>query len=199
MPRLCRASAGVGILPGPRYHTPHAADWVVGHLFGNAPSVSIKELKKNGFPLDKVISLVWGAGEEDMKTAGGTRQGYLGMQFAGVGRDFPVIQDIIKMYQAENQEVPEYVGWVYYNRGVLIAALMVEGIRLAIEREGLPVTGEKVKKGFESIKDFTLGGFLPPLTVVREDHEGGGWVRIYQTKASSCRSPTGSAATASRA
>lgn len=110
------------------------ADWVVGHLFGNAPSVSIRELKKNGFPLDKVLSLVWGAGEEDMKTAGwDTAQGYLGMQFAGVGRDFPVIQDIIKMYQAENQEVPEYVGWVYYNRGVLVAALMTEAIRLAIE------------------------------------------------------------------
>jgi branched-chain amino acid transport system substrate-binding protein len=158
------------------------ADWVVGHLFGNAPSVSIKELKKNGFPLDKVVSLVWGAGEEDMRTAGwDTAQGYLGMQFAGVGRDFPVIQDIIKMYQAENQEVPEYVGWVYYNRGVLTAALMVEGIRLAIEHEGLPVTGEKVKKGFERIKDFTLGGF-PPLTVTADDHEGGGWVRLYQTK-----------------
>jgi branched-chain amino acid transport system substrate-binding protein len=158
------------------------ADWVVGHLFGQAPSVSIKEFKKNGFPLDKVISLVWGAGEEDMKAAGwDTAQGYLGMQFAGVGRDFPVIQDIIKMYQAENQEVPEYVGWVYYNRGVLNAALMVEGIRIAIEHEGLPITGEKVKKGFERIKDFTLGGF-PPLTVTPEDHEGGGWVRVYQTK-----------------
>src|SRR5215510_2353571 len=158
------------------------ADWVVGHLAGNAPSVSIKEFKKNGFPLDKVLSLVWGVGEEDMKVAGwDTAQGYLGMQFAGVGRDFPVIQNIIKMYQAENQEVPEYVGWVYYNRGVLVAALMVEGIRLAIEHEGLPVTGEKVKKGFESIKDFTLGGF-PPLTVTPEDHEGGGWVQLYQTK-----------------
>jgi len=106
--------------------------------------VSIKELKKNGFPLDKVVSLVWGAGEEDMKTAGwDTAQGYLGMQFAGVAGTFPVIQDIIKMYQAENQEVPEYVGWVYYNRGVLVAALMVEAVRLAIEQEGLPVTGEE--------------------------------------------------------
>jgi branched-chain amino acid transport system substrate-binding protein len=158
-------------------------EWVITHLFGKAPSVSIKEFKKNGFPLDKVISLVWGAGEEDMQVAGwDTAQGYLGMQFAGVGRDFPVIQDIIKMYQAENQEVPEYVGWVYYNRGVLIGALMVEGIRLAIEHEGLPVTGEKVQKGFERLRDFTLGGFLPPLTVTRDDHEGGGWVRFYQTK-----------------
>jgi branched-chain amino acid transport system substrate-binding protein len=158
-------------------------DWVVTHLFGKAPSVSIKELKKNGFPLDKVISLVWGAGEEDMQVAGwDTAQGYLGMQFAGVGRDFPVIQDIIKMYQEENQEVPEYVGRVYYNRGVLTAALIVEGSRLAIEHEGLPLTGEKLHKGFERIKDFTLGGFLPPLTVDRDDHEGGGWVRFYQTK-----------------
>jgi branched-chain amino acid transport system substrate-binding protein len=159
------------------------ADWVVGHLFGQAPSVSIKELKKNGFPLDKVVSLVWGAGEEDMNAAGwDVAQGYLGMQFAGVGRDFPVIQDIMKMYKDEGQGVPEHVGWVYYNRGVLVAALMAESIRLALEQEGLPVTGEKVKRGFERIKDFTLGGFLPPLTVTSQDHEGGGWVRLYQTK-----------------
>src|SRR5262249_15841599 len=88
---------------------------------------------------------------------------------------------IIKMYQVENQEVPEYVGWVYHNRGVLIAALMAEGIRLAIEQEGLPVTGEKVKKGFERIKDFTLGGF-PLLTFTSEDHDAVRWLQIYQTK-----------------
>lgn len=159
------------------------AEWIVTHLFGNAPAVSIKEFKKNGVALDKVVSLVWGAGEEDMKAAGWeVAQGYLGMQFAGVGRDFPVIQDILKMYKDEGQEPPEHVGWVYYNRGVLIAALMTEAIRLAIEHDGLPVTGEKVKKGLERIKDFTLGGFLPPLTVTPQDHEGGGWVRLYQTK-----------------
>ena len=42
--------------------------------------------------------------------------------------------------------------------------------------------GEQVKKGFESIKDFTLGGIVPPLNVTPEDHEGGGWVQIYQVK-----------------
>ncbi len=158
------------------------ADWVVGHLFGNAPAVSIREFKKHGFPLHRVVSLFAGAGEEDMKVAGwDTAQGYLGIHLTGVGRDFPVFQDILSMYQAENQEVPEYVGGVYYNFGVLAAALMVEGIRLAIEQEGPPVTGEKVKKGYEHMKDFTLGGFLPSLTVTPENHEGGGWVRIYQT------------------
>ncbi len=150
--------------------------------FGNAPAVSIREFKKHGFPLHRVVSLFAGAGEEDMKVAGwDTAQGYLGIHLTGVGRDFPVFQDILSMYQAENQEVPEYVGGVYYNFGVLAAALMVEGIRLAIEQEGPPVTGEKVKKGYEHMKDFTLGGFLPSLTVTPENHEGGGWVRIYQT------------------
>ncbi|MFQ5897805.1 MAG: ABC transporter substrate-binding protein [Candidatus Methylomirabilia bacterium] len=159
------------------------AKWVVSHLFGKSPSISIKEFKKNGYPLDHVISFVWGAGEHDMIAAGwDTAQGYLGMQFASVGRNYPVIREIIKMYKDEGKEVPATVGSVYYNRGVLIAAFMVEAVRLAVQNEGLPVTGEKVKRGYESIKDFSLGGFLPPLTVTVADHEGGGWVQLYQTK-----------------
>lgn len=157
------------------------ADWVITHIFGKGPSVSIKELKKNGFPLDRVISFVWGSGEADMVAAGwDTAQGYLGMQFASVGRNFPVIQDVIK--HVYDGKAPEIVGSVYYNRGVLIGALAVEAIRLAIEHEGMPLTGEKVRKGYERIKDFSLGGLLPPMTVTVDDHEGGGWVRLYQTK-----------------
>jgi len=63
-----------------------------------------------------------------------------------------------------------------------MAALMVEGIRLAMEQDGLPVTRAMVKQGYERIKEFTLGGLLPALTLTPEDHEGGGWVRLYQTK-----------------
>ena len=32
------------------------------------------------------------------------------------------------------------------------------------------------------IKDFTLGGLLPPMQVTANDHEGGGWVQIFQVK-----------------
>jgi branched-chain amino acid transport system substrate-binding protein len=159
------------------------ADFVVSHLFGKSPAISIKEFKKNGYPLEKIISLVWGAGETDMEAAGwDTAEGYLGLHFAGVGRDFKAIQEIIQMYKDEGKEVPEFVGWAYYNRGVFIASILVEGVRLAIEHFGLPVTGEKVKMGYERIKDYTLGGFLPPLTVTEKDHEGGGWVQVYQAK-----------------
>ena len=36
-------------------------DFIITHLFGRAPSVSIKELKGKGFPLSKVVAFVWGA------------------------------------------------------------------------------------------------------------------------------------------
>jgi branched-chain amino acid transport system substrate-binding protein len=163
----------------------YRADWVITHFFGRSPSVSIKELSKVGFAMDRVISLVWGAAETDLDAAGWQNgQGYYGLEFAGVGQEFPVIQDIMKMYKDEGKAPPDALmkSSVYYNRGVFNAALTVEAIRLALEKFGEPVTGEKVKNGFESIKEFTLGGLVPPMEVTENDHEGGGWVRVYQVK-----------------
>ena len=45
--------------------------------------------------------------------------------------------------------------------------------------------GEDVKKGFESISGFSLGGLVPPLKITPQDHEGGGWVKVYQVKGGS--------------
>ncbi len=72
---------------------------------------------------------------------------------------------------------------VYYNRGLLAAALHVEAIRNAIKaKNGGQPTGEDVKKGFEAITDFSLGGLVPPMKFSAADHEGGGWVQIFQVK-----------------
>lgn len=159
------------------------ADWVIGSLFGNPPAVSIKEFKRAGFPLNRVLSFVYGAGEADVEAAGwDIAQGYLGMQFAAVGRNFPVIEELVKMYRDDGKQVPKHVGSVYYNRGVLNAALVVEGIRLAIQNHGMPLTGDKVRKGYESIRNFDLQGFVSPLTITPKDHEGGGYVRLFQVR-----------------
>ena len=159
------------------------ADWVIGSLFGNSAPVFIKELKSAGFPLTRVISFVYGAGDADVEAAGwDIAQGYLGLQYAAVGRNFPIIQEIIKMYRDEGKEAPRYLGSVYYNRGVLLGATIVEAIRLAIQNDGLPLTGDKVRRGYEAIKNFDLQGFGPPLTLTPKDHEGGGYVRLYQVK-----------------
>src|ERR1700737_4954057 len=61
-------------------------DFVIDHLFGRSPSVAIKEFKRNGFPLSKVLALVWASGEHDIMGAGGwaVAEGYYTMSFAGV-------------------------------------------------------------------------------------------------------------------
>jgi branched-chain amino acid transport system substrate-binding protein len=161
-------------------------DFVIAHLFGRAPSVSIKEFKGKGFPLSKVVSLVWGSSEADIQAGGGyeVAEGYHTMQFAGVGQDFQVIKDINAMYQAQGKSPPkEQAISVYYNRGLMQAALHVEAIRNAIKAKGgAKPTSEDVKNGMEAVKDFTLGGMVPPITVTPEDHEGGGWVQVWTVK-----------------
>lgn len=161
-------------------------DFVISHLFGRAPAVSMRDLKRNGFPLSKVVGLVWASSEADIIAAGGMAavEGYYTMQFAGVGPDYPVLNEIRAMYAKENKPVPAVMAsTVYYNRGILNTALHVEAVRLAVEAKGgAAPTGEEVKKGFERIKNFTLGGLVPPLELTPTDHEGGGWVQVFQVK-----------------
>jgi branched-chain amino acid transport system substrate-binding protein len=162
------------------------ADFVIAHLFGGAPSVSIKEFKRVGYPLRKVVSFVWGAAEANIDGAGGfaVAEGYYCMQFAGVGTDYPVLNEIRDMYKKQGKEPPkEMASTVFYNRGVLIAALHVEAIRNALKaKPDGKITGADTKAGFEKISNFTLGGLVPPLKVTATDHEGGGLVQIWQVK-----------------
>ena len=159
-------------------------DFVINHLFGRSPSVAIKEYKRAGYPLSKVIGLVWASAEADILAAGGWQvaEGYHTLQFAGAGDDYPVRQEIKAMYKAQGKEPPKTMDdTVVYNRGLLIGAVHVEAVGNALKANGgKQPTGEDIKKGFEQIHDFTLGGLFPPLKITQTDHEGGGWVQIFQ-------------------
>jgi branched-chain amino acid transport system substrate-binding protein len=166
-----------------RYHP----DFVIAHLFGKAPALAIKGFKENGFPLSKVVGLVWAGSEADIQAAGGfgMAQGYHAIEFAGAGDNYPVRQQIKAMYQKDGKTPTKFMdeNTVYYNRGLLQAAVIVEGLRNALKANGgAQPTGADLKKGFEQIHDFTLGGLVPPLAITPTDHEGGGWVRVFQVK-----------------
>jgi branched-chain amino acid transport system substrate-binding protein len=162
----------------------YKADWVITHLFGRAPGVSIKEFARVGFPRNRIISFVWGSAESDLQVAGVEEaEGYYGLQFAGVGDNYPVIREIKQMYKDEGKDPPKAMEIsVYYNRGVLIAAVHARAVQLAVQKKGPNITSLDVRDAFESIKDFSLGGLLPPLNFSHNDHEGGGWVQVYQVR-----------------
>lgn len=164
-------------------------DWVITHLFGRSPSVSITTLRGAGYPLDRVVSLVWGFAENDIEAAGGygAAEGYRGLQFAGVG-ETSTVTEIREMYEARGEDPPEAIdSTVYYNRGVYTAALMVKGIELALEQGADPVDGAAVKEALESFEDTVIGDedLGPPLTTGPRDHEGGGFTRVYQVQGDS--------------
>jgi branched-chain amino acid transport system substrate-binding protein len=161
-------------------------DFVIAHLFGRSPSLAIKEFKRTGYPLSKVMGLVWASAEHDILAAGGwsVAEGYHTLTFAGIGDDYPVRPEIKAMYKAQGRDLPNAMeDTVMYNRGILWAALHVEATRNALKSTGgKQPSGEDVKRGFEAIRDFTLGGLVPPLEVTAGDHEGGGWVQVFQAK-----------------
>jgi len=165
----------------------YRADFVISHLFGRSPSVSLKEMKRAGYPLSKMIGFVWASSEADIEAAGGwaVAEGYYTIQFAGVGTEYPVLKEIAAMYKAQGKESPkEMRSSVLYNRGLMTAALHVEAARRAIKAKGgQMINGEDMKKAFETMSDYKgLADLAPPLEITPTDHEGGGWVQIFQVK-----------------
>jgi len=162
-------------------------DFIIAHLFGRSPSSAIKALKGAGYPLSKVVGLVWASSEADIQAAGGfgVAEGYHAMQFAGAGDDYPVRQQIKEMYKKAGKEPIKLMdeNTVYYNRGLLQAAVHVEAIRNALKANGgKQPTGDDIKKGLESIRGFSMDGLVPPLEITATDHEGGGWVQVFDVK-----------------
>ena len=122
----------------------------------------------------------------DIAAAGGwsNAQGYNVISFAGVGSDYQVLDDIKAMYKANGEEPPKEMAFTtYYNRGVFQAAVHLKAIEIAVKAKGsADINGTDVRDGLRSIQDFSLGGMLPPLQMSAKDHEGGGFVRVFQVK-----------------
>src|SRR3981189_195278 len=114
----------------------HRPDFVIDHLFGRSPSVAIKEYKRAGFPLSKVMGLVWASAEADIEAAGGwaVAEGYHTLQFAGAGDGEPIRREIRGVYKARGKDLPKGMDdAVIYNRALLNAAIHVEAIRNALK------------------------------------------------------------------
>jgi branched-chain amino acid transport system substrate-binding protein len=166
------------------------ADWVINRNWGVSCTVPLKEAARLNFPRDRILGVWWCGSEEDVLPAGQAAKGYYTTAFHGVGRDYPIIQDIIdKVYGSMKGHISfTRVGSVYYNRGVVTAILNEEAIRTAHKKFGVKVlTGEEFRWGMENlnvtkarIKEIGAEGLMQPMKNSCSDHEGGGQVFIQQ-------------------
>ena len=156
-------------------------DWVIFWGAGVGQTVALSEAIRNGLPLDHMSSSVW-LSESDMDVVGReAAKGVLKFEVAAGGRQPKIIGDILSEVVAKGKGAgPDAkVGTSYYNIGVMMAALMVEGVRKAFElNPDGPISGPWLNEGLRSIKDFSAEGLIPAVTVTKEDHQGGGRGRI---------------------
>ncbi len=161
-----------------RYRPDHVILWGAG---GGQP-VSIREAIRNGIPVENVLSVVWLA-ETDVDVVGRDRAtGVKRFEAVATGRDYPIIQDILdEVYaQGDGAGPEERVGTTYYNIGVATMAVAVEGMRIAMDEFGPPMTGDKLRQGMERIEEFDAQGMMPPVSFSEQDHQGGGFGRVSQ-------------------
>lgn len=158
-------------------------DFVIGHFFGAIPALSLKALQQVGFNPERYYSFVWGAGDGDYAAAGTAAESTYGLQFTALPVDKPEVFVKMQEWHAKNGKTldPTKLGdQVYYIRGVYNASLMFEAVRLSGDKDKL--TGEDIKKGAESMKEFKVGGLAAGVTFSSTDHGGSRKVRLYQFK-----------------
>lgn len=157
-----------------------APDWIVSWSLSNMHVIASREMKRNGIALDKYIAVNW-MNEVDINNIGAEAVKGIkrGTNVAG-GSNHPLMQEIIReLYdKGKGNGDRKNLDDVYYNTGIAIWSIAVEGARLAIKKNGWPLTPEKIKDGLESIKDYDANGMMAPVTVTAQDHGGGGKTRI---------------------
>lgn len=156
----------------------HVLIWGAG---GGQP-VSVREAIRNGISPEDIYSVVWLAETDAENVGADTMTGVKRFEATASGTDNPILQRILEKVIEPGLGAgdAENVGTTYYNIGVAAMAVSVEGARLALEAEGAPLTGPKLKAGFEMISDFDAEGLMPPITITESDHQGGGAGRVAQ-------------------
>lgn len=180
----------LGLFPNPLPGRDQAAVWtqirrfapdhVISWNLSAMHVVAAKEMKRNGIPMDKLITVNW-LNEVDLKNIGLAEAKGLkrGTNVVG-GKDHAVMQQIMKELYANGKGNGDAKNLddIYYNTGLAMYSVMFEGVRQAIRKDGWPLTPKKIKDGLESLRNFDANGLLAPVTVTAHDHGGGGKTRI---------------------
>ncbi len=155
-------------------------DWMITWNLSAMHVVAAREMKRNGIPMSKLISVNW-FNEVDIANIGAAEAKGVkrGTNVAG-GQDHALIKQIVaELYEkGKGNGDRKNLQDVYYNTGLAMYSVAFEGVRNAIKKGGVPLDPAKIKTGLESLSNFDANGLLAPVTVTAQDHGGGGKTRI---------------------
>jgi branched-chain amino acid transport system substrate-binding protein len=163
-------------------------DYVMMWGWGAMNAGALTEAVKTHFPMDHFYGIWWSGHDGDLKQVGEEGKGYKSISWSATNSDAPVMQDIKKyVLDAKVNEIAEgEFDSVFYQRGVLISAILVEGLRAAQEHfDTKTVSPEQLRWGLENlkfdeakIKELGLDGMISPFSTSCGNHAGhaGAWI-----------------------
>ncbi|AIZ33031.1 ABC transporter substrate-binding protein [Pseudomonas parafulva] len=166
-------------------------DWVFLRTWGVSTPVAIKTAARFGFPVERIVGDIWASSDEDVLPTGTAGKGYLALTPYPGGTGFDIHQRLKQhILDAGKSDLkdPHSFGSVYYNSGLVNAAIAVEAIRAGQKRFGnRPLNGEEGRWGLEHLdlddarlKAIGFLGLMQPLKLSCSDHEGGGAAKVQQ-------------------
>lgn len=155
------------------------ADFVLMQETTNATAVTLKSAKQQGL-LGKMqfMGLAYSVDENLIRAAGDAAEGFVGVPaFAFPYEDGTGIKEAVEYAKSKGLKVEDLnQKWI---QGWAFGRIMAE----AVKRAGEKPTGESIRKAFEGMTDYDLGGLGSPLSYSEKDHGGAKKGRIYQVKA----------------
>ena len=152
------------------------ADYAIIQETAWAASVILKDARKLGLKT-KFIGLNWCVDEKLVALAEESAEGFLGViPFLFTDETIPGVCEISEYNRRRGIDIEGYIH--RYVQGWATAKVMAEGIR----RAGDDLSGPGIRKGLESIHNYSTGGITAPVTFTPENHKGTDELRLGQVK-----------------
>lgn len=163
-------------------------DFVVMWGWGAMNAGAITEAVKTRYPMDQFVGVWWAGHSDDLQLVGEDGAGYRSISWSKPDDEAPAMQAVRELVidagssMASEEEISE----VFYQRGIVMSAILAEGIRNAqIEYGVAEIDGPQLRWGLENIdlteerlEELGIAGMVPPFSTSCANHTGhaGGWM-----------------------
>ena len=163
-------------------------DYVIMWGWGAMNAGAITEAVKTKFPMENMLGVWWAGHDADLKIVGEDGKGYKSVSWSFSNPDAPVMADVKQhVIDAGNSQTnEEEMQGVFYSRGLVISAILAEGIAVAQEHTGkAEISPADLRWGLENlnfteerIEELGMTGMVPPFSTSCANHTGhsGGWI-----------------------
>ncbi len=163
-------------------------DFVIMWGWGAMNAGAITEAVKTRYPMDQFIGVWWSGHSDDLQLVGEDGAGYRAISWSLPNAGAPVMAAIQEHVVDAGKSLAdgEELGEVFYGRGVIISAILAEGISVAQEMHGTAeISAAQLRDGLANlnftearIEELGLTGMMAPFATSCADHTGhsGGWM-----------------------